>query len=489
MVAVTGIGSGLDIEGLVTGLVNAERAPAELRLNRREAEYTNLISAFGALKGALSELQSSLSGVNDPDLYGQYKASSSNASAIDASATADASAGSYQLEVNRLAETQSFASVAFADTTTTVGSGTLTIDFGVPTYASDPFADPDTAYTAFTPDPAGSSVVIPIDENNNTLEGIKNAINDENAGLTASIIKDGDEFRLLLTTESTGVSNSVSISVTEDPGTPGLSALSYDAALSNLTQTRAAVDAEFAINGFTVSSASNTISDAVEGVTLTLKDVTTSVATITVAEDRTAIIAGVEKFIKGYNGYSDTLSQLTNYDPVARTRGALQGDFSARSVEGRIRAEINLQTSGISSDYNTLASIGITSDETGKLKLDKAALNSALDADPEAIAALFADTEYQGAPVQGVASRLDSVIEDLLASNGIIQGREDGLDVRIERVTDERESLAFRMEQLEKRYRDQFNAMDALLANISSSGDFLLQQLENLPGYSDGSKK
>lgn len=488
MVAVTGIGSGIDIDGLVRGLVNAERAPAESRLARREADVTNLISGFGALKGALSELQSGLSGVKNQDIYGQFKASSTNTTAVSASASETASSGSYDVEVSRLAETQSFASGTFASKDTVVGSGTLTLSFGDPTYATDPSLDPDTTYSAFTADPDGTPVEILIDSSNNTLEGVKNAINEANAGVSASIIRDGEQYRLLLTTEETGRSNSLAVSVAEDAGTPGLSALAYDATTANLTQTRAAEDAAFSINGFAVTSASNTVADAVDGVTFTLKELTTSAATVSVSENRAGVISAVEKFIEGYNGFSDTLTQLTAFDQEANTRGPLQGDFTARSVERQIRAELNQQTSGITSSFNTLAAIGITTDTNGKLSLDKDALNSALDTDPDAVKALFADADYQGNPVNGVASRLDTVVEDLLASDGLIQSREDGLDSRTERITEAREALNFRLEQLEERYRAQFNAMDALVANITSTGEFLQQQLQNLPGYSDGSR-
>lgn len=483
MVAVSGIGSGLDIDGLVTGLVNAERVPAEQRFAQKEASATNLISGFGALKGALSELQGSLSGVKTADIFGQFKASSSASGFVTASASSEASAGTYQVEVTNLAQSQSFASTTFSDTdTTVVGQGTITLSFGTPTYAG---GDPD-SYTAFTADPEKTPVVITIDETNNTLEGIKNAINEQDAGVSASIIKDGEQYRLLLTTEETGVANSLAISVAEDGGVPGLSALAYDSSTANLTQSRAAEDAAFSINGFALTSATNTVTDAVDGVTFTLKDLTATPATITVSENRAGVVAAIGKFLDGYNGYIDTLNQLTQYNQADNTRGALQGDFSARSVESRIRGEINQQTAGITSAYNSLAAVGITTDASGKFKLDKDALNAALDADPDAVQALFADTDYKGNAVTGVASRLDSVIEDLLSSDGILDSRTDGLNDRIDRINDDRADLSLRLEKIEARYRAQFNAMDSLLSSITSTGDFLSQQLENLPGYYSG---
>lgn len=484
MVAVAGIGSGLDIEGLVRGLVNAERAPTEARLSKREASVTNLISGFGALKSALSNLQDGLKAVASVDTYGQFKATSGNSAAVSASASTQAVAGKYEVEVTNLAQTQSLTSQTYTAATDVVGQGTITLTFGTPTYTG---GSPDT-YSGFTADPAKTPVTITIDETNNTLEGVRSAINEAGAGVTASLVKDGEQYRLLLTSDETGVSNSVEISVTEDGAVPGLSALAYDSTTANLTQSRAAEDAAFSVNGFALTSASNTVDNAVDGVTFTLKELTTSAAVITVSEDRDSVVSAIEKFIKGYNAYQDTFSKLTDYNADAKTRGPLQGDFSARSVASRIRNELNQQTPGITSDYNTLAAIGVTTDSNGRLSLDKDALNAALDADPDAVKALFTDTDYQGNPVEGVASRLKALTTDLLSSSGVLESRIDGLEGRIERINEARRDLDFRLEKVEARYRDQFNAMDSLLSSITSTGNFLSQQLQNLPGYYDGKK-
>jgi len=490
MVAVTGIGSGLDIEGLVSGLVNAERAPLEARFAKREAKATALISGFGALKSALSELKSGLAGVKNASIYTRMKATSTDADAVKVSASASASSGSYQVEVTKLATTQSFASATYASIDTVIGQGTLTFSFGQPTYTSDPELNADTSYSTFIPDPENEPVVITIDETNNTLDGIKNAINDSDAGVSASIIKDGDQYRLLMTTNDTGRSNSLAVSVVEDtdPTVAGLSDLDYNVGSANLIQTRAASDAEFTVNGFGVSSASNTVDDAIDGVTLTLRQVTEQTAVISVSEDRAGVTSAVNKFIDGYNGYIKTLGALTDYSQEANTRGPLQGDFSARSVSNRVRAELNFPTDGITGDYRTLAAIGITTNADGSLKLDSAKLNEALDADPAAVEALFADSTYDGNPVTGVASRLDAVVTDLLSKDGILESRTGTLQKQIERVSKDRESLSIRLEKIEARYRAQFNAMDSLLSSITTTGDFLSQQLANLPGYYDGKK-
>ena len=494
MVAATGLGSGIDIEGLVSGLVNAERIPAEQRLLQRESKVTTLLSAFGTAKGSLSDLQSSLASLTDLATYSKISATSSNSSKVSVSAESTAQAASYQVGVTNLAESQSFASTAFA-ATDTFGTGTLTLTFGTPTYDG---TTPDT-YNTFVADATKTAVNIDITSSNNTLEGLRDAINDADAGVSASLLKDGDDFRLLITTDETGVANSLQIttsSITADVGgadVADLSTFDFDTATTTsdgLQQTRAAEDAEFSINGLAgLTSASNTITDAISGVTLTLKDTTDTDASISISANRGAITSAIDAFIEGYNGYIDIFNQLTDYNQAANTRGALQGDFSARSITSNVRNAVANTVPGLNGAYRSLADIGITTGEDGKLSVDSTVLNSALDADPDAVTGLFAETTYNGTAVTGVAARLDSLLENYLDSDGILDSRTDSLNDRLSRINDDREVLARRFELLETRYRAQFNAMDSLLANITATGDFLAQQLKNLPGAYDGSKK
>ena len=494
MVAATGLGSGIDIEGLVRGLVNAERAPAEQRLLQRESKVTTLLSAFGTAKGALSDLKSSLASLTDLATYSKISATSSASSKVAVSATAAAQASSYQVGVTTLAESQSFASTAYASTDT-FGTGTLTLTFGTPTYNG---TTPDT-YDTFIADATKTAVNIDITTSNNTLEGLRDAINDADAGVSASLLKDGENFRLLITTDDTGESNSLQITtsaITADIGGADIADLSSfdfdtDTTIADgLQQTRAAADAVFSINGLEgLTSASNTITDAIDGVALTLKDTTDTDAAISIAPNRGAITSAIDKFVEGYNSYIDLFNQLTDYNQTANTRGALQGDFSARSITSNVRNAVANTVPGLTGAYRSLVDIGITTDAEGKLSVDSTTLTAALDADPSAVTGLFAETTYNGTEVTGVAARLDSLLDNYLDSDGILSARTDSLNDRLSRINDDREVLVRRFELLETRYRAQFNAMDSLLASISSTGDFLAQQLENLPGSSNGSRK
>jgi len=492
MVAVTGLGSGLDIESLVTGLVNAERAAPANRLLNREKVTTNLISAFGQLKGVLSGLQSKLAPLQNADTFTGKVASSSLSSAVSVSASSAAAVGSYSVAVSQLANTQSFASGAFAATDTVVGTGKLTLTFGSPTYAG---TDPDT-YTAFAADGEKTPVEIDITTENNTLEGIRDAINEQDAGVTASLVKDGEEYRLLLSTEETGVANSLAISVTNDGDTDntdnaGLSQLAFDATTANLTQTRAAADALYSIDGLDLSSSTNTVANALDGVTLTLKATTetNADAVLKVSENRAAITSAIEDFVDTYNEYLKTSANLTSYDPDLQLRGPLQGDFSARSIRGQLRDSLTQGFGFDTGTFDALAQVGITSTRDGELAFDSGALNDALDTDTDSVIAIFAGKEVDGVEQEGLAARLDGLLTQFIGSNGLITSRTSSLDETIDRITDEREVLNRRMDALEARYRAQFNALDSLLANITSSGDFLLQQLNNLPGsYNPNSK-
>jgi flagellar hook-associated protein 2 len=488
MVTATGLGSGLDIESLVRGLVAAERAPQENRLVRREAQTTSLISGFGQLKGALSAMQGSLSTLAEASTFTDLKATSSQASAVSVSASASAVPGTFSVAVNNLADSQSLISGGFASADAEVGTGTLTINRGTPTYAG---TNPDT-YTDFSVNPDSSPITVTITSANNTLEGIRDEINAQNAGVSASIIQDNGAFRLLLSSDETGVTNSLAITASGDgdgnnTDATGLSALAFDATTANLTQSRAAVDASYSINGATLSSASNTISDAVDGVSFTLLEATTSNATITVAENTQGVTDAVKALVNTYNNYIRTANALTDYDPATQRAGALQGDFSARSIISQVRNGIALPVGGLDTAFTSLAQIGITTTSTGALELDEAALSAALGNDRDGVAKLFAGGDVGGTTVEGIASRLDNVLSGYLGSGGVIASREASLNSTIEQIADEREVLERRLASIEERYRTQFNALDSLLANLTSTADFLQQQLDNLPGaYNPG---
>jgi len=389
----SGIGSGLDIETLVTQLVTAERSPAESRLVKASAKYQGQVSAFGALKGALSGFQSALGSLQSLSTFSGRDVTSSDSDVLTASANSTAVVGSYAIEVSSLAKAHSLASASYSSTTDVVGEGTLSFRFGTTDYTG-PTPGPE-SYDSFTLNGDKAAASITIDSTNNTLAGIRDAVNEADVGVNASIINDGSGFRLLFASVDSGAENSLEVSVTES-GPAGLSALEFSASATNLSQTIAAQDAAFTVNGLPVTSATNNVTGVINGLSLTLKSETAGVPIdVAVSRNEASITGALNGFISAYNGFIDTANALSSFDPATNEAGLLLGDATLRGITGRLRSEINTAINGVGS-YDTLASIGITTGDDGKLALDQADLDAVLADDADALSALFA--------VQGVAS-------------------------------------------------------------------------------------
>ena len=401
----TGLGSGLDIENLVTKLMAAERAPLENRLIRRETSITKDISALGSLKSALSDFQTSIASANTLSTYQKRNVNSTNTSALSVTATDAAVLGSYDVDISSLAEAQSLAlREEFSSLTDVVGTGTLTFTFGTTAYTADSGNPPNTAndtYNSFTAKAGVASKTVTIDSNNNSLAGVRDAINAADIGVSAAIVKDSSSYRLLLSSSATGVENSMQIVVSDtgdsnDSDGSGLSRLAFNssAGTSNVYQTSAATDASFMVNGFSLTHDTNTVSDVVTGLTLSLKQVTTESAKITVSDNEAGIKTAIEAFVDGYNGLVTTLDDLTGYDAATGAGGTLQGDFTARSIAGQIRTALSNASDGFVGPYSRLAEIGITQNSAGSLSVDDSKLSAAFDTDFDSVAGVltrFAD--------------------------------------------------------------------------------------------------
>lgn len=463
-----GVGSGLDIGGLVEQLVAAEIQPTASRLDLKESRLQAKLSAFGTLKSALSSLQDTLKGLSDTGAG--RTASSGNSEVLTASADSTAVVGGYNILVSQLAEAHSLASRAYVTPSDVVGTGALTIRFGTTDY--DPQTD---TYNGFTANPDRLPQSLTIDATNNTLEGVRDAINDADLGVNAAIVNDGSGYRLLLSATETGLSSSIQIGVSDDAGS-GLADLAFDDTATNLEQTVAAQDAQLVINGLAVTSASNTVDGAIQGVTLGLKNSSAGdTVRVDIDLDKGAVRSALEGFIKEYNALVDQVRALTNYDPETQTASILSGDGSVRSVASQLRGGLIGGVEGASELYQYLVDVGVTTDSAGKLSLDSGAFDEALGADYEGVVGLL----------HGVAERLDDSLAGMLETGGILQARTDGLQARIEDIGDRRTALDRRAEALQSRYLDQFNALDTLLSQLQSTSNFLAQQLANLPAPSD----
>lgn len=389
MVTATGLGSGLDISGLVTQLVTAERAGSDLQLNRQSSKLNAKLSAFGSLKGSISSFQSALGSLNSLSSYDKKSITLSNSDAFTAIATSSAVPNGYNIEVQQLANAQALASGSFVDSdTTAVGTGTLTFRFGTVGY--DTGTD---SVTGFSLKEGSKITTLEIDSTNNTLEGIMKAVNDANFGVKASVVNDGSGYRLLFTSTETGAANGIEIQVsdddTNDTDNLGLSRLAFNTTASHVTQTKAAADAEFTLNGLAVTSSTNSVTSAIPGVTLNLKATTSNPVQMTVNKDATSVTAAVNSFITGYNTFARTVKALTKYDPATKTAGMLLGDFTVRAVVSQVDGIMRAAVDGIVGEFGSLSEVGLKTNEAGEYVLDTAKFKEKLESSPQSMQALF----------------------------------------------------------------------------------------------------
>jgi flagellar hook-associated protein 2 len=391
-----GIGSGLDVNGIVTSLMSIEQKPLTA-VNKQKTDFQTKISAYGSLKSALSAFQTTVQGLSSQDKFNAQTVTSGDASVFTATANGSASLGNYAVIVNQLAKPQKLTLAGFANTTDTVGTGTLTISFGTFTPA---VTTPPTP-SAFTPNAAKPDVSISIDSSNNTLSGVRDAINASNSSVSATIVNDGTSNHLVITSKDSGEVNTLKITVADNDGnhtdTSGLSQLAYDPTATagsgkNMSELQAAKNAILDIDGITVVKASNTITDAISGVTLNL--LTTSAgksANLGVASNKDAVKTSVTSFIDAYNKLDTTLRNLTKYDPAGTSSGPLLGDVTTRSIISQIKS---VMTKAVNSGgtLTSLNQIGVTFQTTGQLSLDSTKLDTAVASSFSDIAALFANS-------------------------------------------------------------------------------------------------
>jgi len=448
-----GVGSGLDVNSLVSQLVAADRAPRDAQITRHETQVTTEISGLASLKGALSTFQDSLTPLSTQAAFTPRTASSSNEDVFTATASGSAAKGTYSVKVIALAQAQQLASNAFAaGATATVGTGTLTITSG------------------------SSSFQVTIDSSNNTLAGIRDAINGAagNTGVQATLLNEVNGSRLVLTSTATGAAHS--ITVTAAGGDGNLSQITYPGgAGAHLTQLAAAQDAHIQIAGFDHYSSSNAVSDAIDGVTLNLVSADpTTASTLSVSDDTSTLMTRINGFVTQYNALYKEFASLRAYSPDTQQGGPLLGDALLLGIESTVSSGLTSTVTGLTGNYTSLASIGITKQADGTLSLDQAKLNAALSNSPGSVGAIFGSTN-------GVAARLNTSITTILQSNGALDSRNQQLQREVKDIATDKSNLDEQMTAIQARYTSQFSALDALLAQMQQTSTFLTSALANLP--------
>ncbi|MBS0373528.1 MAG: flagellar filament capping protein FliD [Proteobacteria bacterium] len=463
-VSSSGLGSGLDINSIVQQLVAAEgNGPAAL-ITKQQTNIQTKISAEGQLQSAASALQASLATLATAAQFQTNAANVADKTVATATADSTAAPGSYSLSVVQLAYGAQLISGPVTNSTTAVGTGTLTVKVGSNTFS------------------------VAIDSTNNTLAGIASAIGKAGAayGISASVLNATDGSRLLLSSAATGASNAVT--VTQSGGDGGLASLVYDPANSNtkLTQLQAAQDAQIKLAGYTYNSPSNTVTGALTGVTINLVGASATGATtnLTVATDQTSAQNAVQTFVKAYNSYAGIVSSLSSYDASTGTAGALLGDSTLNGLVNSINSAINASVGSLKNGpFSTLAEIGIVANTDGTLGVDNNKLNTAFSQNYAAVAQLFSAND-------GLATKLNNVINNYTAPvTGVFATQTKNLQQNLTDLAAQRTALNQRLATLQNTLLAQYNAMDALVAQLKNTGTSLMAQLNSIsyPGKSTSS--
>lgn len=580
MAGILGVGSGIDIDSIVKALVNSEKAPKTLQLDRLEKATTSRFSALGTLKGSLSSLQTAIQSLNKTSIFETRTASSTNSSVLGASATSAAAAGKYSIQVQQLATSSKVALKSIPSSgSPTFGSGTLKITSG------------------------SSSIEVDVTASNNSLAGVRDAINaaGQSKGISATVVTDASGSRLVLNSTQTGTGSDIVVEGTADGVTSGTvslvdqsfqptaslklpafavgadfkggnlqitagktninvavadnatlstiqsainanpdalaqgvsASIATDAAgkeyltlsyakgtalevkatstgasgandltalnpADGVVATSAAPDsatgsagvinkaqsAILYVDGLKVPSDSNTVTTAIDGVTLNLAGVQSSAdllagktVDVTVGVDKSTVKSNLKKFVDAYNGVVNTVGQLTAVVAVgegeAPVAGPLVGDATVRGLMSGLRGELTKLTG--QDGARALAELGITTQKDGTLKIDDTALGAALDTKFDKVADYLAGDK-------GLMGRLESNVSGYLKTDGVFDQRTKALQGTLSNIDDQREALDLRIEKVQARLVAQYSAMDQLVARLQKTSESLTNQLASLPG-------
>lgn len=452
-----GTGSGLQLESLVSKLMTAESVSLTT-LQKKESSYQTKISAMGTLQGSLSSLQTAAQGMATSTLqtavqkFASYTAKVADTTIASATASTGAVAGSYSLEVSQLAQAEQLTTSTYSSATTSVVSADSTLKLELGSVSAGTY----TAASTFNIS-VGSGA---------TLQNVRDAINASGAGVTATIIHGTNGYQMVVTGPE-GTNNLMQLS--------GLSGFAYDAAgtsTRDFSETQAAKDAAFKLNGISATSHSNTVTDALDGVTLQLTGTTTSATTLTVTQDlSTNVTKALQSFVTAYNSAYSSMTTLGAYDPSTKVAGNLQGNSTLRYAMSQLRAAVTNTTSdNTTSTYQRLSSIGITISDTGSLTIDSAKLSAALTAEPTTVSNLVAK----------VGSAFNTTIDKLIGTDGSVTIATTGLKKTVTDIQNQETKMQDRLTAIEARYRSQFSALDTLVSSLTSTGDYLTGFISSL---------
>ena len=440
-----GIGSGLDANSIIEQLMTLEQQPL-VRLQQKEAGFLAELSAIGQLRSAIASFKDTVDAISSASDFSVFTATSADTAIFTASASSSAAEGTYDIQVTSLAAAQKQGSNSFADSdTTTVGSAGDTMEI---TIGSDNFT---------------------VEIGGKTLDEIAEAINtdSENVGVTASIVQeDSSNFYLTLTSDETGTDNEMTLAFEDSGGGSIVDPL-------GMVVTQAADDADLVIdNTYNITRSSNSITDVIEGVTLTLLDTSASAVELDVTQNSNSVISSIDEMVSAYNSLQSTMSSL----------GAdqLSGDSTLRTLQNQVLSIFNTAASGLTGSYSSLYDIGIEFDKYGVMEVDSDTLSSAVTSNLDSVSELFSNDD------QGFAFRLSALLDNMLDDDGLLDAREDGINAQIESTQDAADAFTERLELIEARYRAQYAALDTLMSSMSATSSYLDQQLSILANLIPG---
>lgn len=443
-----GVGSGLDIAGIVNQLVAAERSGGDARIARTLSQSNAQISALGNFRAAADSLQRQITELGKTGLT-QFAATVQTDAPFTATATDKALAGRYAVTVQQQATAQSLRSGAFANADTVVGTGTLRIGVG------------------------DQSFDIEMIEGDNALSSIASAINRaaDNPGVSARVVTADGGAHLILSSRNAGTDHTISVEPIGGDG--GLESLRFTGAPGDgLSQIQAAQDAIIEIDGLTVTRGSNSFDDVLPGVNLRLTDQKPGTAfTVDVQADLEKTVSRLSGLVSAYNATMGIARDVTRYDAATGRAGALQGDATLRGASSAMRNAVSAEVTG--NPLGVLSAIGFTTATNGNLTLDESKLRSALTENPNAVEQLLTG-------VGGLGERMTTVLDGYLGDSGRLAAKREGLDARIKMANNDQTQLDRRMDRVREGLERQFNALDTLVGQMSSTSDFLNAQLARL---------
>ena len=464
-----GVGSGLDVETIITKLMAIERQPVT-QLQSKASKIQAQISSWGKLQSALSALGDASDKLAAASTWNARSAASGDATALNATVTGNGATGRVAIRPTQLAASQSNASAGFAAKTDSVGTGSLTIELGTWTGES-----------AFAPKAGANAITIDIGTGSDSLEKVRDKINAADAGVSASIVNDGSAYRLVFTSTDPGAANGFRITSADDDGNAtdavGLSRLAYDppSGATGMTRNVASADAIALVNNLEIHSSSNTFNDALEGVSFSISKTSTTDVTLDLTADKTGMKKVMDDFVTAYNALNTLMRENTKINTADTTKGGtLQGDRTASSLQNSMRALLR-QAGPASSTFAHLSDVGFEVKLDGSLTLNDTKAQAAL-AKPDQLRKLLAG-DPDNSTVKGVGKQIGDALDTLLRVDGNVKNRTNGLQDTLKRNQDQQSRVEDRLTMVEKRLRAQYTALDASMASLNSLSSYVSQQV------------